>query len=138
MKLSNGLKSFLKEAVKGDGYWIEKAKIDFAMNLEKQRVKAELTYAAIAQKMGTSAAYITKVFRGDSNLTIESMVKLARATGGELAIQIQQESSFKWDSVKAPVRVSGSAPSTTTTGTVVSFAEFAANHSNYNHFKEAA
>jgi transcriptional regulator with XRE-family HTH domain len=34
--------------------------------------------------MGTSAAYISKVFRGDNNLTIESMVKLARATGGQL------------------------------------------------------
>jgi transcriptional regulator with XRE-family HTH domain len=45
----------------------------------------------IANKLSTSAAYISKVFRGDTNLTIESMVKLARATGGRIEINIVDE-----------------------------------------------
>ena len=36
---------------------------------------------------------MTKVFRGDSNVTIESMVKLARATGGEIDIRIIDSAS---------------------------------------------
>ena len=48
-----------------------------------------LSYADLAKNLGTSAAYISKVFRGDTNLPIESMVKLARATGGQLDVRIQ-------------------------------------------------
>ena len=88
MKLSKALRAFLDKAQVHDSYWVEKAKLQFAMGLEQQRATAEMTYAAIAKKIGTSAAYISKVFRGDSNVTIETMVKLARATGGRLDIQI--------------------------------------------------
>ena len=59
-----------------------------ALALEQQRRAAGLSYADLAKKMGTSAAYISKVFRGETNLTIESMVKLARATGGQLDARI--------------------------------------------------
>jgi len=58
------------------------------LTLEQQRRAAGLSYADLAKKMGTSAAYISKVFRGDTNLTIESMVKLARATGGQLDARV--------------------------------------------------
>jgi transcriptional regulator with XRE-family HTH domain len=88
MKLSKELQAFAEEAKQTDEYWVERAKLAFAIGLEKQRVAAEMTYAAVAKKIGTSAAYITKVFRGDTNVTIETMVKLARATGGELEIRV--------------------------------------------------
>ena len=88
MKMSKTLQNFLEKSKKTDSYWVEKAKLDFSLSLEKRRVLGKMSYAAIAKKIGTSAAYITKIFRGDSNLTIETMVKLARATGGELDIQL--------------------------------------------------
>ena len=84
MKLSKKLQAFVDEAKQTDAYWAESAKLEFALVLEQQRRAAGLSYAYLAKKMGTSAAYISKVFRGDTNLTIESMVKLARATGGNL------------------------------------------------------
>lgn len=88
MKLSKKLKAFLEDARKNDSYWAEQAKLEFAAALEQQRRRAEMTYASIAKKIGSSAAYITKVFRGDSNVTIDTMVKLVRATGGHLDIRI--------------------------------------------------
>ena len=88
MKISNALKKFKESVAKKESYWIERAKLDFAVALEHRRKALDMTYSAIAEKIGTSAAYITKVFRGDSNLTIESMIKLAHATGGRLSIQI--------------------------------------------------
>ena len=87
-KISGALKGFVEKARLSDSYWVERAKLNFALALERQRKAAGLTYKALAEKMGTSAAYITKVFRGDTNMTIETMVKLARATGGELDIRI--------------------------------------------------
>lgn len=88
MKTSKALKGFVDEARGGDSYWVESAKLQFAVCLERQRRAANMTYKAVAEKIGTSAAYITKIFRGDTNLTIDSMVKLARATGGRLDIRV--------------------------------------------------
>lgn len=93
MKISNALKKFKEAVVKSESYWVERAKLDFAVALEQRRKSLGMNYSAIADKIGTSAAYITKVFRGDSNLTIESMVKLAHATGGRLSIQIVEASA---------------------------------------------
>lgn len=92
MKTSNKLKAFIDEAKQDDTYWVEKAKLDFAVNLEAQRKFAGLNYSELAKRIKSSAAYITKIFRGDSNMTIESMVKLTRATGGRLNIEIVNES----------------------------------------------
>ena len=88
MKLSKPLKTMLEDARKTDAYWAEHAKLEFSITLEQRRRAARLSYADIARKMGTSAAYITKVFRGDSNMTIETLVRLARACGGQLDIQV--------------------------------------------------
>ena len=60
-----------------------------------------LSYADLAEKIGTSAAYITKVFRGDANFTIESMAKLSRATGGKLHIRIIDDNAIVDSSVWA-------------------------------------
>lgn len=98
MKISNALKGFVDKARATDGYWVEAAKIGFAASLEQQRKAAGLSYKAVAEKLGTSAAYVSKVFRGDSNVTIESMVKLARVTGGRLEVKVVDVSadSFSW------------------------------------------
>lgn len=88
MKISGTLNGFVEKARLSDSYWVERAKLNFALALERQRKAAGLTYKAVAEKLGTSAAYVTKVFRGDTNMTIETMVKLARATGGELDVRI--------------------------------------------------
>lgn len=99
MAINKKLASYLAERKKTDAYWVESAKLDFAMKLEKQIRLAGLSYASLAQKLGTSAAYISKVFRGDTNMTIESMVKLSRATGARLNIEIINESTVAqcWD-----------------------------------------
>ena len=123
MALSKALQKFVEQAKSSDSYWVEKAKLEYAAALEKQRKSAGMTYAALAKKIGTSAAYITKVFRGDSNLTIESMVKLARASGGRLNIEVvhgdsqvrQWESLAKYDQVRRITRT------TANTATLINF-----------------
>lgn len=98
MKISKTLKGFVEKARASDGYWVEAAKLGFAVSLEQQRKTAGLSYKAVAEKLGTSAAYVSKVFRGDSNVTIESMVKLAHVTGGRLDVKVvdRKADSFSW------------------------------------------
>jgi transcriptional regulator with XRE-family HTH domain len=104
MAINKKLANYLAERKKTDTYWVESAKLDFAMKLEKQIRLAGLSYATLAQKLGTSAAYISKVFRGDTNMTIESMVKLSRATGARLNIEILNETPVaqRWDNKVVP------------------------------------
>lgn len=91
MKMNKALSALLERAQSSDSYWVEQAKFDFAVALEQRRRAANMTGAGMAEKIGTSAAYISKVLRGDSNFTIETMVKLARATGGQLDIRLLDE-----------------------------------------------
>ena len=124
-KISKALRAFVDKARATDAYWIEAAKLHFAVSLDRQRAAAGLTYKNVADKLGTSAAYISKVFRGDSNVTIESMVKLARATGGRLDIQVVdgEAEQFSWaDCVSTLEQGHGrSSSSTRTTATIIDF-----------------
>lgn len=89
MKMSNALRTKLNAAKKTDGYWMSAAKLDFALAIEHQRKKTNKSYAEVAAALETSPAYISKVFRGDANLTIDSMVKLARSLGCNLDLHLK-------------------------------------------------
>jgi len=128
MKLSKALQKFVEAAKADDTYWVERAKLDFSLALEKQRRRSGMNYAAIARKIQSSAAYITKVFRGESNLTIESMVKLARATGGRINIEVvdEQTDSQRWaTAIVAISRDQAANHSNLRTVTVVSLSNYA-------------
>lgn len=133
MAINKKLASYLVERKKTDAYWVESAKLDFAMKLEKQIRLAGLSYATLAQKLGTSAAYISKVFRGDTNMTIESMVKLSRATGAQLNIEILNETAVaqRWDNKVVPFpRDNRLQQVTAVCATITEYAELSASNSN--------
>ena len=107
MAINKKLAAYLAERKKTDVYWVESAKLDFAMALEKQIRLAGLSYASLAKKIGSSAAYISKIFRGDTNMTIETMVKLTRASGARLNIEIVSEAvaARHWDNKILPFSI---------------------------------
>lgn len=86
-------KSFLQDAKKRDSYWIEKVILEFTSELHKLMLENGTTKKELANAIGTSPAYITKVFRGNANFTIESMVKLTRALDGKLSIHVSHKNS---------------------------------------------
>lgn len=119
MRLSKAIQRFVERVKKDDSYWVERTKLDFSLGLEKQRRTVGMSYADIARKISSSAAYVTKVFRGDANMTIESMVKLARATGGQLRIHIVDENASAriWDKIQGEK----SSQSTKESATIIKF-----------------
>ena len=131
MKLSKSLKTYLDAARKTDSYWVEKAKLDFSISLDGQRAYAKITYADIAKRLGSSPAYISKVFRGDSNLTIESMVKLARSAGGQVEIRIVDNAAAvnRWDLTHYKP---SKAATVVASNSVTNFQTDAANHAAFN------
>lgn len=132
MAINRKLATYLAERKKTDAYWVESAKLDFAMALEKQIRLAGLSYANLAKKIGTSAAYISKVFRGDTNMTIETMVKLSRASGARLNIEIVNEAviSQRWENKIIPFPIGGKSPHITAVCTTITeFADHQASNS---------
>jgi transcriptional regulator with XRE-family HTH domain len=131
-KMSDVLRGFVEQARASDSFWVEEAKLQFAMALETQRKAAKMTYKAVADKLGTSAAYITKIFRGDSNVTIESMVKLARATGGRLEVRIVEEATAaQWDIAALQVIKMLKQTTTRASETQIALPEVAANNERF-------
>lgn len=132
MAINKKLAAYLAERKKTDVYWVESAKLDFAMKLEKQIRLADLSYGTLAKKIGTSAAYISKIFRGDTNMTIETMVKLTRAFGARLNIEIVNEAvaAQRWDNKIVRFPTSSKSPHVTAVCTTITeFADHQASNS---------
>jgi transcriptional regulator with XRE-family HTH domain len=90
-------KTLLETAKQRNSFWFETAKLDFSVELNRMFKLSRMTQAELANKIDSSPAYVTKVFRGDTNFTIETMVKLAIAVDGELHIQITPKNvKTKW------------------------------------------
>ncbi len=98
MKISKKLHAFIEKAKLSDTYWVEKAKFNFAVELNKFIKASNMSNKDMAEKLGTSPAYITKILKGDANLTIESMVKASRAANAKLNISLidDRESARSW------------------------------------------
>ncbi len=70
----------IREETRGTvDYRIESAKLAYSERIRERLETLGLTRAELAERMGVSAPYITKLLRGTANLTLDSMVKIADA-----------------------------------------------------------
>ncbi len=60
-------------------YVEENLKLDFAVAIERAMVSRDTNKSEMAELIHSSPAYITKVLRGDANVTIATMAKLSHA-----------------------------------------------------------
>jgi len=91
--MSKSFKNLFAEAKKRDSYWVEHAILEFTSELYLLMKSKGVTKSELASLLGTSPAYITKVFRGNANFTIETMVKLTRALGGRFHTHVARDKS---------------------------------------------
>ena len=93
-------RALVKAAKDKDTYWIEGAKHDFAFSIYRQLKRHGITNAVLAQKLNVTPPYIYKMLKGDENLTIESMVKIARVVNGKLHLEVADQSDgLRWFNV---------------------------------------
>ena len=69
-------------------------KYDFITEINKKRSALGISFGQLAEKIKVSKPYMTKIMRGESNFTIESMVKLAKATDSRVVISVVDNSKF--------------------------------------------
>lgn len=88
---TNSFVQLFKEAKKQDAFWVADSIYTFTEELHRMAESGGVSRSELAHRLGTSPAYITKIFRGDVNFTVESMVRLARAVGGRLHLHLAPE-----------------------------------------------
>lgn len=90
-------KSLIEKARRRDAYHAAKVTLDFTEDLVRLMEQREVSNAGLAKKIGSSPAYVTKVLRGDTNFTIETMVRLARALDGQICVHVgRKEDHVRW------------------------------------------
>ncbi len=91
------LKELFKTAKESDSYWTSKTILEFTSDLYQLMKQKGKTKADVARSLKTSQAYMTKVFKGDVNFTIDSMVKLSRSLGGKVHVHVVADNvNVRW------------------------------------------
>lgn len=79
MKPKSSLEIIIKKTQNSDTFLAQKLSIQFARNVEDMMSKKGLKQKDLAEKMGVSAAYVSKVLNGNINMTLSTMSKIAKA-----------------------------------------------------------
>jgi transcriptional regulator with XRE-family HTH domain len=74
-------------------YSAQAAMRDFVHDLIHRMDRQGMTQAKLAEVIDASPAYVSKVMRGEANFTLETMTKLAMASGGRLRVQIVDDTA---------------------------------------------
>lgn len=82
--MSKFIDKFYADARKRPTYIAAGLSLELAMNIDKLMEEQNLTNTDLAEKLECSKAYVTKLLRGDANLTIKSLAKIAIALNAEL------------------------------------------------------
>jgi len=88
-------KELFDQVKRRDTYWVASLILDFTEGLHKMMEVNEVSRSELARRLGVSPAYITKVLRGNVNFTLDSMVRLVRAAGGEVSLQVAPKAQKK-------------------------------------------
>lgn len=78
-KITETLRRIVEQARKGHTYKVERAKIIFTDEVGERMETLGLSRKDLAECLGTKPPYVTKILRGSTNFTLDSMVKIADA-----------------------------------------------------------
>lgn len=76
-------------------YRLEKILLELGEDLCRFMAEQRLSRTQLADRLGVSCAYITKILNGNPNLSIKSLLKLADALGKELRIQFTPRANVR-------------------------------------------
>jgi transcriptional regulator with XRE-family HTH domain len=90
IQVSSRYKEAFEEAKKSPTFWTEKALLDIARRLVARMSDLGLNQKALAEKAGKKPAYVSRVLKGQQNLTVETVATVAHAMGLELDVQFRE------------------------------------------------
>lgn len=66
----------------------EHAAVAFLVQVNARMLAQGVSNTELARRMGTSPAYVTRLFRGSANLSVQTMTKLAHAVNSTLSLAL--------------------------------------------------
>jgi len=88
-------RELFKSARNSIAYKTEGAIIEFTEQIVERMLAIKMSKSDLASKLGSSAPYVTKLLRGGTNFTLESMVKVSDALDSEIRIELVPKFSGK-------------------------------------------
>ena len=85
-------------------FLLEVVKLAFAEELCRLLEEQGVSRTQLAERLGTSRAYITRILRTDYNLTAETMVKVALALDARVVLSLQSRQATPRTCVPVPAR----------------------------------
>ena len=90
-------KGLFTEARKDHAYWVEGAILEFTEDMVNRMEEQGVSRSELARRIGTSPSYVTKILRGSTNFTLDTMVKVARALDCDFRCHLQpQGAETRW------------------------------------------
>ena len=83
------IQTALKAARETHEYRAEGASIEFTNAMLRRMRQLDVSRSQLAARIGVNPAYISKILRGDTNFSLETMVKIANALDSEFRCQLQ-------------------------------------------------
>ena len=81
MSLNKSLEEYIKEYKDDPEFIAERIIVNIVEDIYRLMENKNISNADLAQKMGTSRPYISKLLNGNPNMTILTLVKVAKALG---------------------------------------------------------
>lgn len=85
-------------------YLLEEVKLAFAEELCRLLEEQGVSRTQLAERLGTSRAYVTRILRTDYNLTAETMVKVALALDARVTLSLQSRQPAPPAAIAVPTR----------------------------------
>ncbi|MEW6203559.1 MAG: helix-turn-helix transcriptional regulator [bacterium] len=86
-KISQEIQRLLEELKDDPEFKLERLMLEINEDICRFMEERGITRAELAEKLGTSRAYITKMLNGNPNLTLRSLVNIAHALECEINIR---------------------------------------------------
>lgn len=96
------LKDILINAINSEDYDIEKLSLSFSRSVYSVLKHSKKNQKELAEKLNVSEARISKILRGDENLTIATMVRVAKALNCKIKPIILEDDNFEYETIECP------------------------------------
>ena len=98
MKTQETFDDIWERTASPEEYAADKNILSFIIGLNRLMEFRGLTRKDFAERLGTSKAYVTRIFKGNGNFTINTMTRMVHALDGTLDILVtpREEGHVKW------------------------------------------
>lgn len=94
-RVSNDIDKELKNPEFAKAYNEELLKLELAHKLAHTREKAHLSQTVVAKRMGVSPQLVSRIEKGNLNLTLGTIFRYAKSIGSELVFSLKPSSASK-------------------------------------------